>query len=474
MACAPVDKDRLWRDSCGNPVSGKGEPQHLAIWIKNPLKTTAAEAEGGVVVAGDRIVELVAGGASPRTPVDEVFDASQHVVLPGLINTHHHFYQTLTRAFGPALDKGLFDWLKALYPVWGRMNPEDFRSAAELAVTELLLSGCTTVSDHHYVFPRGLEDAIDIEMGVAASLGVRVVLCRGSMDLSEKDGGLPPEHVTQTIDVILADCERLAARWHRRGMGAMTQLALAPCSPFSVSSDLMRHSAELAETLDLRLHTHLAETEDENSYCVERFGMRPLDYVERLGWLSPRVWFAHGVHFTPDEMRRLGVARAGIAHCPSSNMILGSGVCAPRALEECGVAVGLAVDGSASNDGSNMIQELRQAFLLQRAMRGIGAASHHDPIRWATAGSARCLGRDDLGRIAQGMAADLALFKLDEPRFSGAGDPLAALVTCGATSVDRVMVAGAWRVIDGVVPGLDLAALRARHGAAARRIQAGG
>jgi 8-oxoguanine deaminase len=341
-------------------------------------------------------------------------------------------------------------------------------------MTELMLSGCTTASDHHYIFPRGLEDAIDIQMEVAGALGLRVVLCRGSMDLSEDDGGLPPRHVTQSIDAILADGERLAVRWHQRGDGAMRQVALAPCSPFSVTADLMRESARQAEALDLRLHTHLAETEDENDYCVARFGMRPLDYIEPLGWLSPRVWFAHGIHFTPDEMDRMGAAGVGVAHCPSSNMILGSGVCATRALEACGVAVGLAVDGSASNDGSNLIQELRQAFLLQRAMRGIGAASHHDPIRWATEGSARCLGRSDLGRIAAGMQADLALFKLDELRFSGSGDPLAALVTCGATAADRVMVAGQWRVIDGAVPGLDLAQLRARHGAAARRIQSGG
>jgi 8-oxoguanine deaminase len=445
----------------------------VALWIKNPLGIAAAQADAGVVVVGDRVAELVPSGTVPRTAVDEVFDASGHVVLPGLINAHHHFYQTLTRAFGPALDKALFEWLKALYPVWGRMKPEDFRCASELAMTELLLSGCTTMSDHHYLFPPGIENAIDIQMDVAASLGVRVVLCRGSMDLSEKDGGLPPQHVTQTIDVILADCERVAARWHQRGADAMAQVALAPCAPFTVSSALMRESARLAAALDLRLHTHLAETEDENAYCIERFGMRPLDYVEQLGWLSPRVWFAHGIHFTPDEMRRLGAAGTGIAHCPSSNMILGSGVCAARALEDCGVAVGLAVDGSASNDGSNMIQELRQAFLLQRALRGIGAASHLDPIRWATEGSARCLGRDDLGRIAPAMQADLAFFKLDELRFSGAGDPLAALVTCGAAHADRVMVAGQWRVIDGAVPGLDLAQLRARHGAAARRIQNG-
>lgn len=445
----------------------------MALWIKNPLAILAENAGNGIVVAGTRIVELVPYGAAPKSAIDETFDASAHVVLPGLINTHHHFYQTLTRAFAPALDKALFDWLTALYPVWSWIGPEDFALACELAMSELLLSGCTTASDHHYVFPRGLDHAIDIEMEAATKLGLRVVLCRGSMDLSVEDGGLPPRAVTQPIDAILADGERLAARWHRSGAGAMTQIALAPCSPFSVSSDLMRETARQAAALGLRLHTHLAETEDENSYCVARYGMRPLDYVEGLGWLSDRVWFAHGVHFNEDEMRRLGAAGAGIAHCPSSNMILGSGVCAPRQLEACGAAVGLAVDGSASNDGSNLIQELRQALLLQRVARGIGAASHHDPLRWATAGSARCLGRSDLGRVAPGLEADLALFTLDEPRFSGADDPLAALLICGATKADRVMIAGQWRVIDGAIPGLDLASLRARHGTAARRIQAG-
>ena len=445
----------------------------MALWIKDPLAIVVPAAERGVVVEGGRIVELVPRGALPRRRVGEVFDASAHVVLPGLINTHHHFYQTLTRAYGPALDKPLFEWLKTLYPVWARLTSADFACAAKLAMTELLLSGCTTMSDHHYVFPEGSEDAIDIEMEMAAELGVRVVLCRGSMDLSEEDGGLPPLQVTQPIDTILADSERVAARWHRRGADAMTQVALAPCSPFSVSADLMRESAILAEKLDLRLHTHLAETEDENTYCVSRFGMRPLDYVAQLGWLSPRVWFAHGIHFTAEEICRLGAAQAAIAHCPSSNMILGSGICAVGALEAAGVAVGLAVDGSASNDGSNMIQELRQAFLLQRAARGSAAASHHDAIRWATEGSARCLGRAELGRIAVDAPADLALFTLDELRFSGAGDPLAALVICGATRADRVMVAGRWRVIDGAVPELDLTELRAAHEAAAKRVQTG-
>jgi 8-oxoguanine deaminase len=444
----------------------------MTLWIKSPLAVLAENAGGGIVVAGDRIVELVPAGQSPQTAVTATFDAGAHVVLPGLINTHHHFYQTLTRAFRPALDKALFDWLKALYPVWGRLEPDGFRLACRLAMAELMLSGCSTAVDHHYVFPPGLEDAIAIEMEEATRLGLRVVLGRGSMDLSVADGGLPPKEVTQTIDTILADCEAKAARWHRRGDGAMTQLALAPCSPFSVSAALMRESAALAERLDLRLHTHLAETEDETRYCLARFGVRPLDYVAELGWLSGRAWFAHGVHFTADEMRRLGAVGAGIAHCPTSNMIIGSGVCMPKALEAAGAAVGLAVDGAAAQDSSNLIQEVRQAFLLQRAVRGVAAVSHLDPLRWATEGSARCIGRTDLGQIAPGKQADLALFRLDELRFSGADDPLAALVICGAHRADRVMVAGCWVVVDRTIPRLDLDELRHDHQRAARRVQA--
>ncbi len=443
----------------------------MRLWIKHPLSGMPAGAEGGMVVEDQIIAAFVAADEQPLA--DAVFDASAHVVLPGLINTHHHFYQTLTRAYPAAVDRKLFDWLTALYPVWARMTAADFRIAARLALAELLLSGCTTAADHHYVFPPGLPDAIDIELQEAASLGIRAVLCRGSMDLSTEDGGLPPPSVTQDIDTILADGERLAKTWHQRGPGAMRQIALAPCSPFSVSTALMRETAKQAEALDLRLHTHLAETEDENAFCLATFGKRPLDYLEDLGWISNRSWFAHGIHFNGSEIHRLGKAGCCVAHCPSSNMLLGSGICPAGALEAAGVGVGLGVDGSASNDASNMIQELRQALLLARAGRGIDAATFHDPIRWATVGSARCLGREDLGRIAPGYQADLAFFKLDELRFSGAGDPLAALITCGAHRADRVMVGGRWRVIDGAIPGLDLAALLASHQAASRRIQTG-
>ena len=445
----------------------------MAVWIKDPLAILADGAERGIVVDGDRIVECVAAGAVPtRGPLD-IFDAGAHVVLPGLINTHHHYYQTLTRAFGPALDKELFDWLKALYPVWGRLTPEAMRVATRLAMAELLLSGCTTSVDHHYVFPAGLEQAIDIQAEEARRLSMRAVLTRGSMNLSEEDGGLPPVGVVQSADAILEDSRRLVETHHEAGPGAMVQIALAPCSPFSVTEALMRDTAALAAELGVRLHTHLAETEDENRFCLETFGCRPLEYLERVGWLGDRVWLAHGIHFTADEIVTLGAAGTGIAHCPGSNMILASGFCPVPALESAGAPVGLAVDGSASNDQSNMIQEVRNAFLLQRIANGADRISHLDALRWATAGSARLLGRDDIGTIAPGKAADLALFKLDEPRFSGHGDPLAALVLCGAHAADRVMVAGRWRVEDGAIPDLDLAALRAAHRGAARAVQTG-
>ena len=441
----------------------------MRLWIKQPFAGMPDGAEGGLLIEDNVIAALVAPGEQPAA--DMVFDAGAHVVLPGLINTHHHFFQTLTRAYRPAVDKKLFDWLVALYPVWARITEAEYRTACRLALAELLLSGCTTVADHHYLFPTGLPDAIDIELQEARNLGIRAVLCRGSMDLSTEDGGLPPPSVTQKIDVILADGERLAKTWHQTGPGAMSQIALAPCSPFSVTADLMRETVAQAEAFDLRLHTHLAETEDENIFCTEKFGKRPLDYLEDLGWVSNRVWFAHGIHFNKGEIHRMGKAGCCVAHCPSSNMLLGSGICPVGELEAAGVGVGLGVDGSASNDSSNMIQELRQALLLARAGRGIEAARYYDPIRWATQGSARCLGRSDLGCIAPGYQADLSFFKLDEPRFSGADDALAALITCGAHRADRVMIGGTWRVIDGSIPGLDLAALMATHDAAARRLR---
>lgn len=443
------------------------------IWIKDPLAIATVAAERGVVVREGRIVELVGTGRSPATPGTVVFDASGHVVIPGLINTHHHFYQTLTRAFPPAMDRELFPWLKALYPVWARLTPEALDLGVTVAMAELMLSGCTTTTDHHYVFPSGLEEAVDIEVAAARRLGLRVSLTRGSMNRSQRDGGLPPDSVVQDEDTILADSARVVAKHHQPGPDAMVQIALAPCSPFSVTTSLMQATAALADKLDVRLHTHLAETEDENAFCQEIHGCRPLDYLEQCGWLGPRTWLAHGIFFTPDEMVRLGKAKTSITHCACSNQILASGCCPVCEMEEAGVAIGLGVDGSASNDGSNLMQEVRAAFLLQRARYGVGRVSHKDALRWATKGSAACIGRPELGDIAIGQAADLALFKLDELRFSGAGDPLAALLLCGAHHADRVMIAGRWTVVDGAIPGLDLADLIHRHSAAAHRMQAG-
>ena len=438
----------------------------MRLWIKNPLAILADGAAGGLVVESGKIVELVAAGYAPIH--DQVYDASQHVVLPGLINTHHHFYQTLTRAHPNAINKELFDWLKALYPIWARLNPQAHRIATRLALTELLMSGVTTTSDHHYVFPAGLDDAMDIQVEEARALGMRMTVTRGSMNLSQKDGGLPPDSVVQDHDTILADCDRVIVKYHERGEGAQIQIALAPCSPFSVTRGLMRDTATLAEKHDCRLHTHLAETLDEEAYCLSTFKMRPLDYLEDCGWLSNRTWLAHGIHFNNDDIQRLGKHKVGICHCPTSNMVLASGQCRTCELEAAGVPLGLGVDGSASNDSSNLMEGVRHALLLNRLSYG-QQVSHIDVLRWATKGSAACLGRNDIGEIALGKQADLALFKLDELRFSGAGDPLAALVLCGAHNADRVMVAGQWRLLDGLPIKLDISQLRQDHERAAKR-----
>src|SRR3954468_21028492 len=438
------------------------------IWIRDPLAVLADGAERGVVVQDGRIVELVPAGGNPATADVGVFDAGDHVGLPGLINTHHHFYQTLTRALPAGSERELFPWLQALYPVWAKLTPERLQLGVTVAMSELLLSGCTTTTDHHYVFPAGLEESVDIEVAVAKRLGIRALLTRGSMNRSQRDGGLPPDSVVQDEDAILADSERVVAQHHQRGEDAMVQIALAPCSPFSVTTSLMRATAALADRLDVRLHTHLAETKDENEFCRQMHGCRPLDYLEQCGWLNARTWLAHGIFFNPDEMKRLGKARTAISHCACSNQILASGCCPVCEMEEAGVSIGLGVDGSASNDESNLMQEVRAAFLLQRARYGVGRVSHKDALRWATKGSAACVGRPELGEIAVGKMADLALFKLDELRFSGHGDALAALVLCGAHRADRVMVGGNWVVTDGAIPGLDVSDLIRRHSAAAR------
>lgn len=445
------------------------------LWIKNPLAILvddAQQADGGVVVAGNKIIELVPAGQQPSTPVTQVFDAHEHVVLPGLINTHHHFYQTLTRAYPGALNQELFPWLKSLYPVWAGLEADMLALATEVALTELLLSGCTTAADHHYLFPAGLEQAIDVQVHAARKVGMRVTLTRGSMSLGVDQGGLPPQTTVQREEVIMADSERLIRTYHEAAEGAMVQIALAPCSPFSVTTDLMKASAELARQYGVRLHTHLAETLDEEAFCQQMFGMRTVDYLQSVGWLNHKTWLAHGIHFDEEEIQRLGAAGVGICHCPNSNMMLASGICRVKELEAAGCAVGLGVDGSASNDQSNMMQEVRQGMYLQRLRYGSAAITHYDAYRWATKGSACVLGREDIGEIALGKQADLALFKLDELRFSGSHDPLAALLLCGAYRADRVMVGGEWKVLDGQLAHVDLAHLMYNHQQAARRLAA--
>ncbi|MDH3741473.1 MAG: 8-oxoguanine deaminase [Hyphomicrobiales bacterium] len=441
----------------------------MTLWIKNPLSCLAEGADGGVVVKDDKIIELVRTGQEPSVHVDEIFDASEHVVLPGLVNTHHHFYQTLTRAHPSAINKELFGWLTALYPIWARLEPDDLYIASKLAMTELLMSGCTTTSDHHYLFPGGLEDAMDIQVEAAEELGMRLMVTRGSMNLSQKDGGLPPDTVVQDQDTILSDCERTLAKHHKTGEGAMVQVALAPCSPFTATRELMAQTAVLAERYGCRMHTHLAETADEEEFCIARFGSRPLDYLEDVGWLNDQVWLAHGIHFSDDEISRLGRHGVGVCHCPSSNMVLASGQCRTCELEAAGVAVGLGVDGSASSDSSNLMEGVRHALMINRLTYGAETVSHLDAFRWATKGSARCLGRHDVGEIAVGKQADMALFKLDELRFSGVGDPLAGLVLCGAHRADRVLIRGSWRVVNGFPVGVDIDRLQVVHQEAAKR-----
>ena len=443
-------------------------------WIKHPLALFdghAAADTGGLIVEGNLIKEVLRPGQVPQTAVEETFDASGHVVLPGLINTHHHYYQTLTRACPAALDKALSPWLKSLYPVWSGLTPEMISSSTRLASAELLLSGCTTSADHHYLFNAAISNAIDLQVAASLEMGIRFVATRGSMSLGKSSGGLPPDSVTQDEDRILADSKTLIQQYHDPRPGSMTQVALAPCSPFSVSQSLMKQSAALAEDLDVRLHTHLAETRDELAFCEREFGCSIVNYLDQVGWLQSRTWLAHGIFFSESEIQRLGSAGIGIAHCPGSNMMLGSGTCDLRSLQHAGCPVGLAVDGSASNDCSNMIQEVRQAFLLHRLQYGAAEFSHLDALALGTSGSAGCLGRADIGTIEPGKCADLALFKMDELRFSGAGDPLAALVLCHAHRASDVMVNGKWAVTDGELVGQDSSALAAQHQALAKRLQ---
>lgn len=419
---------------------------------------------GGWLVVEDGEIAALGEGTPPPGPYAEEIDGRGRVMTPGLVNTHHHLYQTLFRAVPGAQDVELFDWLVFLYERWRGIDEEAVEVSTTVGCLELLLSGCTTTTDHLYLFPRGRRELIDVEIEAASKVGMRFHPTRGSMSLSKADGGLPPEDVVQTHDEILADAQRLLERYHDGRPGAMVRLALAPCSPFSVTPELMRDTAALAREAGVLLHTHLAETKDEEAFCVERFGRRPVDYLEDLGWMAPDVWLAHLVHLRPEDIERLAAADVGMAHCPSSNMLLGSGIAPVVACLEAGMRVGLAVDGSASNDTSNMIREARQAMLLARVAGGASAMSVRTALRLATLGGAQVLRRDtEVGSLEAGKRADLVLWDIDTLAFAGAADPVAGLLHCAAQYADLVMVDGAMRVRDGQPVDIDVERFVARQ-----------
>jgi cytosine/adenosine deaminase-related metal-dependent hydrolase len=408
------------------------------------MDDAGTEIAGGWIQIDEGFVAEVGRGEPPE-PGDDLHGA---VVTPALINTHHHLFQTLTRARAQEAD--LFTWLKELYPVWARLDAEAEYAAARTGLAELALSGCGTVFDHHYVFPRGEDGLIEAELEAAQELGVRIVASRGSMDLGVSDGGLPPDSLVEELDAVLADTERLAAL-HQSGPGARVQLAVAPCSPFSVSGSLMEESAALARRLGLPLHTHLAETVQEEEYCVELYGCRPLEHLEQLGWLAGDVWCAHCVHLDTGDVRRFGETRTGVAHCPTSNLRLGAGVAPVRALLDSGVRVGIGVDGSASNERSDLLFDVKQALLVARGRDGPAAVTARDALRLATRGSAAVLGRDDLGAIGPGRCADLAIWRTDGLELGGADDVPAGLVLSAPHRVDRLIVGGADVVREGAL-----------------------
>ena len=387
----------------------------------------------------------------------QVIDASSMAVYPGLINTHHHLYQIFSRNLPEVQKMELFPWLVTLYEVWKGLDEEVAAYSALTGLGELLKTGCTTCFDHHYVFPQGAGDLIAAQFRAASQVGIRFVASRGSMDLSQKDGGLPPDSVVQTIDEIMEDSERLVRIWHDPAPYSMHQVALAPCSPFSVSGDLLRESARLARHLGVRLHTHVAETRDEEQFTLEKFGMRPLRYMESLGWVGSDVWYAHGIHFNDEELRFLAETGTGVAHCPISNMKLSSGVCRVPEMLELGVPVGLAVDGAASNDGSDLLEELRVCYLLHRLHSSAAAPTGYEVLKLATRGSARLLGRTDIGCLAPGMAADCFLIDLDRLSLVGAQfDPMSVLGTVGFKgNVDYTIVNGVPVVQNGELTTID-------------------
>ncbi len=457
------------------------------LLIKNAYLVTMddhqRELRGGGLFVRDGFIEQVGGADELPGTADEVLDLTGHIVLPGLVNTHHHFYQTLTRVVPPAQDSNLFNWLKTLYPIWARMNSEDIFISAQTALSELALSGCTTASDHLYLFPNGSK--LDDEIAAAKVVGLRLQASRGSMSLGESQGGLPPDSVVDAEDSILKDSQRLIQTYHDSKPGAFVQIVLAPCSPFSVTSDLMRQSAKLAREYGVHLHTHLAETEDEEQFCMQKFGHRPVGYMQEVEWIGGDVWFAHAVWVNDEEIKVFAKHNCGVAHCPSSNMRLASGIAPIKEYRKAGVNVGLGVDGSASNDGSHLLAEARQAMLLSRVKEGItGYSLSDDPNRklmtarevlyLGTRGGAAVLGRNDIGSLEAGKCADFFAVNLNRIEYAGAQhDPVAALVFCQPVRVDYTVVGGRFIVKEGRVTTLDEGKLIEKHNQASKRLLAG-
>jgi cytosine/adenosine deaminase-related metal-dependent hydrolase len=452
-----------------------------ATLIRNATLLVTMDAERREIPDGALLIEegaITWVGTTADLPPDavgagsHVIDARGKIVLPGFVNTHHHFYQTLTRVVPGAQDAVLFDWLKTLYPIWAELTPDDVFVSTQLALTELLLSGCTTSSDHHYLWPNGSR--LDDQFAAAATIGVRFHGARGSMSLGESKGGLPPDRVTEDEAAILHDSRRVVETFHDPNRFALRRVVIAPCSPFSVTPELMRESAALARSfgpaMNVHLHTHLAETKDEEEFCLQRFGYRPGDYAEQLGWTGDDVWHAHCVHLNQPEVELFGRTHTGVAHCPTSNMRLASGIAPVRAMRDAGVPVGLGVDGSASNDGSHLLNEVRQCLLLQRVLGDPRAMTAREAVEIATLGGAAVLGRDDIGSLAPGMAADVVAFDLEDLWHAGGAvhDPLAALVFCQPQPAAFALVNGKILVQDGIPLHVDLPMLVERHNRAAR------
>lgn len=442
-------------------------------WLLVTMDDQRRRLEDAGLFVRDNVIEQV--GLTDELPptADRVINARDMIVLPGLVNTHHHLYQTLTRAVPATQDADLFNWLKTLYPIWAGLTGEAVYISALVGLAELMLSGCTTAADHLYIFPH--DACLDDEIRAAQELGVRFHPTRGSMSLGESQGGLPPDRVTEDEEDILRDTRRVIETYHDPKRYAMCRVGVAPCSPFSVTPDLMRESRRLAQSYGVRCHTHLAETLDEEQFCMEQFGYRPVEYAEGLGWAGDDVWWAHCVHVSDDDIGLMAHTGTGVAHCPTSNMRLASGIAPVKAMLAAGVNVGLGVDGSASNDSSHMLAEARQAMLLQRVTGDPAALSVAQALELATRGGARVLGRNDIGYLAPGMAADFIGIRLDRLAYAGAlHDPLAAVVLCAPQTVDFSVINGQIVVEDGHLTRVDLGRIIERHNQISRQLVRGG